>query len=253
VLLNRTPSTVETLNDLDGDIVNFFRVLRDSPEELVELLSMTPYSREEFALSLRKEDGISDLERARRFFVRVKQSRNASAQSTGTGSWSFNVLPNNGTYSIKIGAWINGKAGLIDVANRLMRVQIENEDAIKVISKYDSPHTLFYCDPPYPASSRVDTGSYGDYEVSDEYHERLASALHGIVGKAAVSGYECDIMNDLYGDWNATRAPALPIASSNTPTADVQALRTEVLWTNYDVVTAGPLWTWSENLRNHTE
>jgi DNA adenine methylase len=89
VLLNRLPSPVETYNDVDGDVVVFFGVLREQPDELVRLLSLTPFSREEFYLSLKNGNGTVDrLERARRFFVRARQVRTGLAQTATLGRWA---------------------------------------------------------------------------------------------------------------------------------------------------------------------
>src|SRR5215207_1505277 len=82
VLINREPSPVETYNDLDSDLVTFFRVLRDQSDALIQAIGLTPFSREEFELAIQKPDTeLSDLERARRFFVRARQVRTGLAQT----------------------------------------------------------------------------------------------------------------------------------------------------------------------------
>jgi DNA adenine methylase len=116
---------------------------------------------------------------------------------------------------------------LPEIVQRLLRVQIENDTAIKVIQRYDSEDTLFYCDPPYPHDSRGDSQAYA-YEMTDEQHRELASVLHNVKGKVAVSGYKCDLMEKLYGDWKVITAPEKVCHST-------KGLRTEVLWVNYDV------------------
>ena len=88
VLLNRTPSPVETYNDLDGEVVNFFRVLRECPEELIRQIALTPFSREEFALACEFDPSLSDMERARRFYVRARQVRTGLAQTASLGRWA---------------------------------------------------------------------------------------------------------------------------------------------------------------------
>ena len=80
VLLNREPSPVETYNDIDGEVVNFFRVLRDQKDKLIEAIGLTPFSREELSIAVSQPtNGLSDLERARRFFVRARQTRTGLA------------------------------------------------------------------------------------------------------------------------------------------------------------------------------
>ncbi|MDO8637916.1 MAG: DNA adenine methylase, partial [Dehalococcoidia bacterium] len=89
VLLNREPSPVETYNDIDGEVANFFRVLRDNKDELIYAIGLTPFSREEFKLALSNhKDGLADVERARRFFVRARQVRTGLAQTASIGRWA---------------------------------------------------------------------------------------------------------------------------------------------------------------------
>jgi DNA adenine methylase len=114
-----------------------------------------------------------------------------------------------------------------EIVQRLLRVQIEHDSAIKLIERYDSEETLFYCDPPYPHDSRGDSQAYA-YEMTDEQHRELAQVLHNVKGKVAISGYECSLMSELYGDWKA-------IAASAKTCHSTKGLRTEVLWVNYNL------------------
>ncbi len=111
------------------------------------------------------------------------------------------------------------------VAARLLRVQIECRPAVEVIKTYDSPDTLFYCDPPYPHESRGDAKAYG-YEMSESEHRDLASLLHVAKGKVAVSGYRCSLMDEIYGDWRRADAPVKNCHSIKKP-------RQEAVWMNY--------------------
>jgi DNA adenine methylase len=115
--------------------------------------------------------------------------------------------------------------GLAETVERLRRVQIENRAAVDVIRLYDAPDTLFYCDPPYPHQARKDAKAYR-YEMRDEEHEGLAQVLRSISGKAAVSGYRCDLMDALYAGWRRVDAQTKNCHSSKKP-------RTETLWMNY--------------------
>jgi DNA adenine methylase len=112
------------------------------------------------------------------------------------------------------------------IAQRLLRVQIENDDAIAVIKRYDSPETLFYCDPPYPHEARGDDKAYA-YEMTDDEHRELSKVLHNVEGKVALSSYHCNLMDQIYADWDYVEGPT-KIAHS------VKAKRTEVLWVNYN-------------------
>lgn len=227
VLLNREVSPVETFNDLDGEIVNFFQVLRDKKEELLEAIGLTPFSREEFELAINQEENkISDVERARRFFICARQVRTGLAQTASTGRWAYCVLTSRAGMAGAVSRWLGSVEGLAEIAQRLLRVQIENSLALEVIERYDSEETLFYCDPPYPHDSRGDKNAY-EYEMTDEDHKELAKLLHSIQGKVAVSGYRCELMENLYGDWKSVEAPQKMCHS-------IKKMRQEVLWMNYE-------------------
>src|SRR5881296_2890213 len=161
VLLNREPSPVETYNDIDGEVTNFFRVLREQKEKLIEQIGLTPFSREEFSRALSEEAVDSDVERARRFFVRARQVRTGLAQTASLGRWANCKNTSRAGMSGVVSRWLGSVDALPDIALRLLRVQIENRPAIEVIGLYDSPGTLFYCDPPYVHSSRGDRKAYG--------------------------------------------------------------------------------------------
>src|SRR5579863_9269327 len=150
VLLNRDPSPVETYNDLDGEVVNFFRTLRDDKERLVEAIGLTPFSREEFALACELDPALPPVERARRFYVRARQVRTGLAQTASLGRWANCKNTTRAGMSGVVSRWLGSIETLPEVAIRLLRVQIENRPATEVIRLYDSTETLFYCDPPYP-------------------------------------------------------------------------------------------------------
>lgn len=227
VLINRSPSPVETYNDLDGDVVNFFRVLRDHHDDLMRAIALTPFSREEFILSIGGSGNSSDIERARQFFVRARQVRTGLAQVATPGRWAHCKLTSSNGMSSTVSRWLGSIDGLSEIAKRLLRVQIENAPAIEIISRFDSGETLFYCDPPYTHDSRKDLNAYR-YEMSDEEHIKLAEVLHFIDGRAAVSGYRSPLMEELYGDWQRIDGP-IKTAHSN------KKKRQESLWINYDV------------------
>ncbi|NEP85926.1 MAG: DNA adenine methylase [Okeania sp. SIO2C2] len=235
VLLNRKPSAVETYNDLDGEVVNFFRMLRDSQEELIQAIALTPFSREEFKIALTPPtEKISDLERARRFFVRARQVRTGLAQTASVGRWAHCKLTTRAGMAGAVSRWLGSVEGLSEIVQRLLRVQIENSPAIEVIKRFDSEETLFYCDPPYPHDSRTDKKAYG-YEMTDDEHRKLAEVLHSVQSKVAISGYHCQLFDTLYQDWYCIDAPAKKAHSTNTRTDGKKQNRVEVLWLNYQI------------------
>jgi DNA adenine methylase len=235
VLINRKPSPIETYNDIDGEVVNFFRVLREQKEELLEAIGLTPFSREELRIAVNgKSEELTGFDRARRFFVRARQVRTGLAQTASEGRWAHCKLTTRAEMSGAVSRWLGSVEGLSEIAQRLLRVQIENAPAVEVIRRFDSPETLFYCDPPYVHESRSDTNAYA-YEMTDDEHRELSEVLHGVKGKVALSGYYCGIMDELYGDWKYIKAPTKKAHSTNTGADNNKQSRTEVLWVNYEL------------------
>ncbi len=226
VLLNREPSPVETYNDIDGEVVNFFQVMRDRSTELTRAIALTPFSREEFYKAIHgSTTGIFRLERARRFYVRARQARTGLAQTATLGRWANCKNTSRAGMSGVVSRWLGGVDALPEIADRLARVQIENRPALDVIELYDDKGTVFYCDPPYLHETRGDSKAYG-FEMRDDEHVQLAFALNRIKGKAAISGYRCDLMDTLYKEWRRFDAPQKHAHS-------IKKIRQECLWMNY--------------------
>lgn len=226
VLINREPSPVETYNDLDGEVVNFFRVLREQKTELIEAIGLTPFSREEFLLACApNEKGTNELERARRFFVRARQVRTGLAQTASQGRWANCKNTSRAGMSGVVSRWLGSVEQLPEIALRLLRVQIENRSWQDVISLYDESESLFYCDPPYPHESRGDSKAYG-FEMTDKDHEEFADVLRCVKGRVVVSGYRCKLYDRLFRSWNRVEAPAKKCHS-------VKKMRQEVIWRNF--------------------
>lgn len=228
VLLNRQPSPVETYNDMDGEVCNFFRVLRDDKERLVEAIGLTPFSREEFSIACELDSSQTQLERARRFYVRARQVRTGLAQTASIGRWANCKDSSRAGMSGVVSRWLGGVVALPEIGERLIRVQIENRPAIDVVRLYDSKDTLFYCDPPYVHGTRGDSKAYG-HEMSDDQHRELADALNEAKAMVAFSNYECDLIDKFYPPkrWRKIVGPEKTIHSTKDT-------RREVLWVNYD-------------------
>lgn len=225
VLLNRVPAPVETYNDMDGEVVNFFRVLRERPEELARMIALTPFSREEFHTAVTGHMDLDGMERARLFYVKARQARTGLAQTATLGRWANCRDTSRSGMSGVISRWLGGVEALPEIALRLLRVQIENRPAIDVIRLYDGKSTLFYCDPPYLHDTRGDAKAYG-FEMTKEEHIALAEALHGCKGKVALSGYRNHLMDELYKNWRRFDAPPKQCHS-------IKKTRQECLWMNY--------------------
>lgn len=221
--------TNRVYNDIDGDVVQFFRVLRDDGNRLLHQISLTPYSRREMEIACRRDRDIGEIERARRFFVRVNsaimglgQYATASQFRTVTPS-TKDVIPKKTRVRIE---------NLSLVVERLRDIVIENMTAMECIRKFDDEGTLFYCDPPYVMDARS-PGSIGyTYEMTDDDHRDLASALRSAKGNVAVSGYDSDLYNELYEGWNKVVDGEKKLTVANGRGTD--KTRREVLWTNYE-------------------
>lgn len=239
VLLNREPSPIETYNDLDGEVCNFFRVLRGQRDELGEAIALTPFSREEFSIACELDPEQDFLERARRFYVRARQVRTGLAQTASVGRWANCKGTSRAGMSGVVSRWLGGVEALPEIGSRLVRVQIENRPAIDVVRLYDSKETLFYCDPPYVHETRGDSKAYA-HEMTDAQHRELADVLNAAKGMVALSNYDCDLINTLYPAkrWRKIKSPERTIHSTKD-------MRSEVLWVNYDPDTekdANSLW-----------
>jgi DNA adenine methylase len=217
VMLRKTPSRLEVYNDLDGDVVNFFRVLRDRPDALIRAVALTPYSREEHVLAQAPTE--EPLERARRFYVLCWQS-----YASGTRPKPFKIgwRTTKAYHAGMMQSWCD-EENLYAIAARLKQVLIENNDAFALLKSYDSPATLFYVDPPYLGDTRSGHGrnEYRHEMYDAESHRRLAAALHGVQGKVMLSGYESALYDGLYADWTKV-ARSVPDKS--------HAVRMECVW-----------------------
>jgi len=197
VLLNKTPSPVEVLNDIDNEVVNIFRVAQDENKfkELKHRLEWTLYSRAEFvkALDIVQNEAITDpVLRAWAFFVAQNQGfSGADSRSCTKGRWSRTF----GKTSSAI-KFTNKVSKLDLIKERLKGVQVENIDAIKCVQYWDSQDTLFYLDPPYIHDTRKLKKAY-HHEVNNDHHRLLVDTLLTIKGQAVLSGYEHEIYEPL--------------------------------------------------------
>jgi len=225
VSINYKGRVIKTANELNSDITNFFQVLRDHENELIRLLLLTPCSKLEYDNSW--EPSENKIEQARRFYVRVRQSFfGLGAQRVNKG-WHMAKQHVNAHGGETVSRWNNAINNLHEVANIIRSdFQITNYDYANCIDKIDFEKAFFYADPPYTKRSRK---SYNDYkfEFTDLQHEQLSDRLHHILGLAMVSGYDCDLMNDLYNDFYKTK---FPIKKNNIRSGEVQ----EVIFTNYN-------------------
>ncbi|GAA0853325.1 DNA adenine methylase [Streptosporangium amethystogenes subsp. fukuiense] len=223
VLLAKRPSRMETVNDLDGDLMHFWKMLRDDALELERVCALTPHSRAEYEAA-RDADltAVSDLERARLVWVRLTQGRAGTLRNTG---WRHFQNPSNAGFGMP-GYLAGYVSRLHPVADRLASVSLECRPALDLIAAYGRhPGVLLYVDPPYLGSTRE--RNYRHEMRSEVEHAALATALHGCKAAVVLSGYHSDLYDDLYAGWHRVELGA------HTGQSDVGSRsRTEVLWSN---------------------
>jgi DNA adenine methylase len=242
VLFAKPPTVYECVNDLDGDLVLFWRMLRDRLPDLERVCRLTPHAREEYAQSWPITDDVDDLERARRVWVKLTQGRGGSLRTTG---WRYHegVAGRSSSMPRTLAGYLGRFA---PAAERLMGVSLENRPALEVIERYGrDPGQLLYVDPPYPfdvrgrrAQSHGSDATYRHDMGSEEEHRELAAALNACGSTVVLSGYPGPLYDELYAGWDRVE-----IASGTGQNADAGwQLRTEVLWCNRPLARQVGLW-----------
>lgn len=226
VLMQKPRSHGEVYNDLDGDIVNLFRVLQNATQRdsLAELLVLTPYARDEFELAwIFTEDPV---ERARRTVMRAQMGFGSAGATKATSGLRVDPYRKYGTAPQ---LWSRFPDNLAAFGQRLQGVLIENRPALEVIRQHDSALALHYVDPPYMHSTRVHgahKGRYYRHEMSDSDHVELLETLKAVDGMVIVSGYPCELYDKALKGWAVNTTQARIAAFRGT------AVRTECLWIN---------------------
>jgi DNA adenine methylase len=222
VLLRKPRAYAEIYNDLDGEIVNLFRMVRDRGEELLRLIELTPFSREEFELSYEPCD--DPLEWARRTMVRCGMGFGSTGLNTDKKTGFRRHLTKGHHHHAN--DWLRQCSNLPAVTERMSGVMIERMDACELMALHDSADALHYVDPPYLAATRTWRKGHESYrhELTDECHGRLGACLKSLKGKVMVSGYGSDLYDEMFEGWVRVEKVAY---------ADVRAKRTEVVWMNF--------------------
>lgn len=217
ILLLKPPSSIETYNDMDQDVVNFFRTLRRVPARLSRQLELTPWARDEYLDCLQPNRRGTQIEQARRLYFKLWMSRHSGTKGdAGSSSWRRNKTKRSVARDIRL-------PGLLDAAKRLRLVQIENRDALQLMGEMDSPTTLHYVDPPYLAATRTNKVRYAVEMNQDDQHRALADCLRGLKGSVFLSGYACELYVDLFERRGWTRIDRATRANGSV-------LRIESLW-----------------------
>lgn len=219
VLMQKPRCYSEAYNDLSGEVVNLFRVLRDNGADLRDALRMTPFARDEYRNAFEPSD--DPLESARRLIVRSFQGFGSNSIRREVRSGFRNNANRSGTTPAH--DWANFPDCMDAMVARLQGVIIENKDALSLMRQLDGREALHYCDPPYPHSTRMDSGSTKgyDHEMTDDDHREMAGVLNALTGAVIVSGYNCPLYDELFSGWRRVERKAF---------ADGARERTEVLW-----------------------
>lgn len=226
VLMQKSRSKAEIYNDLDGDVVNLFRVLRDQSEQLQHLLTLTPFARSEFDLSYEVTD--DPLEKARRMLVRAAFGR-ASASASSPWKASFRNYVGAGRSTTAASDWSNYASYIGEFTQRLQGVVIENMKAAKLIAQCENDDTLFYLDPPYVTSTRDLAHDYR-HEMTDLEHIELLESVKTLKGMFVVSGYRSELYDNIFEGWRREDAKSF---------ADGASERTECIWLSPNIPAQG--------------
>jgi len=223
ITLQKKPAQIEIINDLDGNIVNVFRQLRENPDELLRLIELTPYAKEE--LDFCRTDTEDKLEKARRFIVCAKMSVNATSGFSFSNSFSI------GKKEMCVNTLYNLPSKIKKVIDRLKKVRIENRDAFDLIKHFENrPNTLIYIDPPYLMKR---SGKYNIDANYEEFHVKLLNLCKESNAMIMVSSYN----NDLY-DKNLSNWGKVEIETRTASSDGASSQRTEVIWKNQNLIKA---------------
>lgn len=226
VLMQKPRAYAEVYNDLDGDIVNLFRVLQadHTRAALFHAVTLTPYAREEFELAWVSTD--DPVERARRTIIRAQMGFGSAGATKGKTGFRIDTKREYGTAQA---LWAEYPASIASIGQRLTGVLIENRPAIEVMKAHDAATTLHYVDPPYMHDTRykgASSGRYYRHEMDDTQHAELLSALLELEGMVVISGYPCELYSDMLQGWEQRTTSARISAVRGT------GLRTESIWLN---------------------
>lgn len=221
VLLAKPQCRSEIVNDLDQQLVTFWRVLRDAPDELARVCSLTPHSRSERELAKRIPSDLPDIEVARRVWSALVQGRSGTLINTG---WKHSS--DSGHYPIPRSMETSVER-MHEVSERLRLVSLECRPALEVIAKYGGDReTLLYCDPPYVGDVR--RRNYRVEMAGTKAHRALAEALSECRATVILSGYHSPLYDNLYSEWHRTEL----IARTEQSPIGRDGARVEVLWSN---------------------
>ena len=218
VLFNKPRSNIETVNDLDCNVVNLFECIRENPEKLARMIYMTPYAREVYERSY-EEIPEDKFEAALNFYIRLNMGHGFRTSGERVG-WKNDVQGRERSYASQ--DWCNLPEKILQAAERLRGVQIENRPAVKLIERFNYENVLIYCDPPYMLETRH--GKQYRCEMDAEDHKKLLEVLLRHKGPVLISGYDTELYQDMLCKWERRE---------NVSYSQVCSKKKEVLWMNF--------------------
>lgn len=222
VLFTKERSAIETVNDIDGDIVNLFEWIRTDPEKLANAIHWTPYARAEYDRAWAAQYSETDsFKRAVDFYIRMMQGHGFRTTGEKVG-WKNDVQGREAAYAARY--WAETPETIMQAAERLRGVQIENRPAVELIRRFNFPNVLIYADPPYVLATRKGRKQYR-HEMTDDDHMELLDALKRHTGPVVISGYESDLYNTELRGWNKDETGAVTQAASRWK---------EIIWMNFE-------------------
>lgn len=219
VFFLKEPSRIETINDIDGDVVNLFQCVRERADELARAVATTPYSREEYYAAYEPAD--DPIEHARRFLLKTWQGH--GFRTYCRSGWKNDIAGRESNYAVQ--CWNKLPDRILQTVDRLKDAQIECKPATELIRRFNKPNVLIYADPPYILSARGMRRSYA-HEMTDTEHVELLDVLLQHQGPVMLSGYDNDLYNRMLPDWTKLQKET---------TAEKGKHRTETLWINCEL------------------
>ena len=196
VLFNKSRSNIETVNDLDGNVVNLFEWIRKAPEKLAREIYYIPYARQVYEDAFKAEPEDS-FERAVNFYIRLNMGHGFRTNGEKVG-WKNDVQGREKAYASQ--DWVNLPNKILQAAERLRGVQIENRPAVELMKRFNYPNVLVYLDPPYMLGTRH--GKQYRCEMDDAGHEELLWTAKKHEGPVLISGYDSELYNRELKDWH---------------------------------------------------
>ena len=222
VLFTKSRSAIETVNDIDGDVVNLFDWIRKDPARLAHAIRFTPYARDEYDRAWAAQYTETDnFRRAVNFYIRMMMGHGFRTTGEKVG-WKNDVQGREAAYAAK--CWAKTPEVIIQAAERLRGVQIENRPAVELIRRFNYQNVLIYADPPYMLGTRQNRKQYR-HEMTDDDHMELLEAIKAHRGPAIISGYDSDLYNRELKGW---------YKDGRTSFTQTASKRREILWMNFE-------------------